>query len=191
MFKQLFELRGKLSRKTSIGIQVTGFIILMMLWLAASLNTIQAILPSPIGVLQSYSELFINDNALNELGYSIKINLLGYAEAICLAIPLGFVIGLFPVARELFRKYIDAVRFLPLTALTGLFIVWFGISTVMKVQFLSFGIMVYLLPVVVQRISETESVYCDTLYALGGNKWDIIRHVFVPDVLSKIIADLS
>lgn len=190
MFKQLFELRGKLSPKTSIAIQVSGFIILMMLWFLISLNTIQAILPSPIRVIQGYSELFVNNNVLNELGFSIKINLLGYLEALLVAIPLGFIIGLFPLMRELFRKYIDAVRYLPLSALTGLFIVWCGISTLMKVQFLAFGIMVYLLPVVVQRVEETESVYCDTLYTLGGNKWDIIRHVFIPDVLSKIIDDI-
>ena len=35
--------------------------------------------------------------------------------------------------REMFKKHIDSVRFLPITALTGIFIFWFGIGNNMKV----------------------------------------------------------
>jgi NitT/TauT family transport system permease protein len=89
----------------------------------------------------------------------------------------------------MFKKVLDALRFIPLTAVTGLFIVWFGIETNMKIQFLAFGIMVYLIPTVVQRIGETQEVFVQTAFTLGANKWQIIKHVFIPDVLSKISDD--
>jgi NitT/TauT family transport system permease protein len=78
---------------------------------------------------------------------------------------------------------------MPLTALTGLFIAWFGIEDAMKVQFLSFGIVVYLLPVVIQRISEVEKVYVDTIYTMGASKWQTVKEIFVPAVLSRISDD--
>ena len=82
------------------------------------------------------------------------------------------------------------MRFVPLTAMTGLFIAWFGIENNMKVQFLSFGIIVYLLPVVAQRVLEVEEVYVQTIYTLGANSWKTIRHVYIPYVFSKIFDDI-
>ena len=150
----------------------------------------RGILPSLTDVIHSFSELFNQDNLLKNLAYSIKINLYGYAEAIAVCLPLGFLLGLFPLFREMFSKPLDSVRFLPISALTGLFIAWFGIDETMKVQFLAFGISVYLLPLVVQRILEVEQVYCDTVYTLGANKWQTIKTVFLPAVLSKVSDDI-
>lgn len=115
---------------------------------------------------------------------------MGYIEAVLICIPVGFLIGLFPLFRGLFHRNIDALRYIPLTAVTGLFIAWFGIENNMKIQFLAFGIIVYLLPVVVQRIDEVQKVYIHTVYTLGASSWQTIRTVFLPSVLSKISDDI-
>ena len=60
----------------------------------------------------------------------------------------------------------------------------------MKVQFLAFGIFVYLLPIVVQRIGEVDKIYVQAGQTLGGSKWDIIKHIFIPSVLSKLFDDI-
>ncbi len=188
----LFKLRGELSKKVALSIEIIGFFVLLLIWsLITGLELIpSSMLPSPFKVITSFGELH-NENALiRNLAFSIKINILGYLEAIAISIPLGFVIGLFPVCREMFKRPIDAARFLPLTALTGLFIAWFGIDTSMKVQFLSFGIIVYLVPVVIQRIYEVENVFCDTVYTLGATSWQTIRYVFIPAVCSKVFDDI-
>ena len=79
---------------------------------------------------------------------------------------------------------------MPLTAVTGLFIAWFGIDSEMKIAFLAFGILVYLLPVIVQRIDEVEEVYVQTAYTLGASNWQQIRTVFIPAVLSRVSDDI-
>ncbi len=153
-------------------------------WISSSL------LPSPVEVLKSYKPLFNKDNLIGEILYSVGLNVGGYIIAVLIALPLGFIIGLFPLFRALFSRQVDALRFIPLTAVTGLFIAWFGIGSDMKVLFLAFGIIVYLLPVVVQRIDEVEKVYLQTVYTLGASKWQKIRSVFIPAVLSKISDDV-
>jgi len=87
-------------------------------------------------------------------------------------------------------RWVNAVRFIPLTAVTGLFIAWFGIDSNMKVQFLAFGILVYLLPVVVQRIDDVLKIYLQTAFTLGATKWQMIKTVYLPSVASKIIDDV-
>jgi len=122
--------------------------------------------------------------------YSVLLNVLGYLEAIAVSIIIGFIIALIPFFRGLMSRYIDAIRFVPLAAVTGLFIAWFGIDLNMKVQFLAFGIFVFLLPVVVQRIYEVEDVYKQTAFTLGASSWQTIRYVYWPHVLSRLIDDI-
>ena len=121
---------------------------------------------------------------------SIGLNLAGYVEAILLAIPIGFLIGLLPFFRGLFQRHVDAIRYVPITAVTGIFILWFGLGTDMQVHFLAFGIMIYLLPVVVQRIDEVDSVYTKTVYTLGATDWQTFRSVYFPAVVSRLSDDI-
>jgi len=105
-------------------------------------------------------------------------------------LPIGFLIGLFPIFRALFSKYVDAIRFIPLTATTGIFIIWYGIGEAVKVNFLAFGIFVYLLPIVVQRIDGVEKVYRQTAKTMGASMWQEIKTVYIPSVFSRVFDDI-
>lgn len=148
------------------------------------------ILPPPLQVATSFTDLFQNDNIKFHTKRSVWLNLRGYFWAILVSIPIGLLVGLLPIFRGLFNRPIDATRFLPLTALTGLFITWYGTGDEMKVAFLAVGIIVYLLPVVVQRIFEVEDVHLKTVFTLGANAWQTIRTVYIPAVFSKLSDDI-
>jgi len=150
----------------------------------------RGVLPSPYSVIASFKELHFQDLLVRNTLYSIKLNLLGYLEAIIISILFGFIIGLIPFFKSMLNRYIEAIRFLPLTAVTGLFIAWFGIETNMKVQFLAFGIIVYLLPVVVFRISQIDTIYLQTAYTMGASNWQLVRRIYWPFVTSRIFDDI-
>ena len=147
-------------------------------------------LPSPKEVVSAIPEMFVKDNLINNIFISVKLNFYGYIIAIVISLILGFIIGLIPLFRGLFSRILDAGRFIPLTAVTGIFILWLGIGGEMKVTFLAFGILVYLIPVVVQRIDEVQSVYLHTVFTLGASAWQTVRTVYIPYVLSKLIDDI-
>ncbi|SOS47751.1 Probable ABC-type transport system, permease component [Tenacibaculum dicentrarchi] len=153
-------------------------------------NKVYPILPSPIKVIKAFPELNKDDDVIGNTFLSIKLNVLGYLLAIIIAIPIGFLLGLVPLFRGLFSKIIDSYRFIPLTAVTGIFIMWLGLGSQMKVSFLAFGIVVYLIPVVVQRIDEVQKVYLNTVFTLGATPWQTIKSVYMPYVFSKLIDDI-
>ena len=192
MLKDLFKLRGELDSKTDMAISISGMFFFLTIWHIITTSGIinESLLPKPMDVLTSFKELHFDDFLIRNLFYSIKLNYLGYLEAIIVALPIGFIIGLFPFFRSLLSRYVDAARFIPLTAVVGIFIAWFGIEDAMKVRFLAFGIFVYLLPIVVQRVSEVNKVFVQTARTLGATKWQIIRKVFIPAVLSKLSDDI-
>ena len=157
---------------------------------ATSFEKVYPILPPPNKVIGSYSSLLEHDELISNTGRSIWLNIQGYLWALLIALPFGFILGLIPLFRGLFSKQIDALRYLPLSALTSLFIVWFGLEDTMKVAFLAFGILVYLLPVIVQRIQEVEEVYLQTTFTLSATNWQTIKSVYIPAVFSKIMDDI-
>lgn len=189
---RLFELRGTLDDGTRAVVGAAGVFFLLSVWYLLSVSGLisSALLPTPIDVLKSIPELHFKDALVRNLGYSMYLNTTGYIEAVLICLPLGFLIGLFPLFKGMFSKPVDAIRFIPLTAVTGLFIAWFGIEDEMKIQFLAFGIIVYLLPVVVQRVDEVQQVYQQTAFTLGATKWQTIRTVFFPGVFSKLFDDI-
>lgn len=192
--KNLFKLRGTLNRKQRIILEIGGALFLLLLWYLTTIgeNPVfpKGILPKPIDVLFSFSDLFQDNELVKNVCRSLGFNLSGYIEAILLSIPLGFLIGLTPFFRGAFQRPIDAIRYVPLPAAIGIFIAWFGLGTELKVHFLAFGILIYLIPVVVQRIDEVKEVYLKTVFTLGATNWQTIKSVYFPSVMSRLFDDI-
>ncbi len=193
MFKTLFKIGGEVPIKWSTTLGLVGICFIGFVWLFITdlTNWVKpATIPSPVDVLYSFKDLFFRDGLIPNTIYSIKLNVWGYVEAIGISLPLGFIIALIPLFRSMFSKSIDAMRYIPITGLVGIFIAWFGIGMGMKAHFLAFGVIVYLLPIVIQRVYETEKVYLDTVWTLGANNWQLFTKVYLPSVISKVFVDL-
>lgn len=190
----LFELRGSIPPRTRLILGLGGMLFVLGVWYLLTAGEKPAIptgiLPRPLDVFFSFGELYRDNQLIRNMGRSLGLNLAGYVEAILIALFIGFLVGLVPIFRGSFQRQVDAFRYVPLTAVTGLFIIWFGLGTGMKVHFLAFGILIYLLPVVVQRIDDVEDVYLKTVYTLGATNWQTIRTVYIPSVLSRLSDDI-
>ncbi len=190
----LFKLRGVLPTSTRAILEVVGILLLLFIWylITAGENPLMrpAIFPSPAKVLKAFGSLYAENELVTNTFRSIGLNLAGYVEAIAISLFIGFLVGLYPLFRGLFNRQVDAFRYVPLTAVTGLFITWFGLGIPMKVHFLAFGILIYLLPIVVQRIDEVKEVYLKTVYTLGATDWQTIRTVYIPSVMSRLWDDI-
>ena len=188
----LFSLRGELPFKMKTLFGVYGIIQFIFIWWAyvGFSDILPSVLPTPWSVITCIPEMVQKFHLFSNLAKSVLVNVLGYLEAIAISLVLGFFIGLFPVCRAVFERPISALRFLPLTAVLGPMTKWFGIEINMNIQFLTLGVVVYMLPTVIQRIQEVPQVYVDTLKTLGATKWQTIREVFWPDVISRFSDDL-
>lgn len=162
----------------------------LLLASATTFEKVYPVLPPPSKIPGAFQQLIAHDELASNTARSIWLNLQGYLWALLIALPLGFLLGLIPLFSGLFSRQVDALRYLPLSALTSLFIVWFGLEDAMKVAFLAFGILVYLLPVIVQRIREVEDVYVQTAFTLSANNWQTFRSVYLPAVFSRLMDDI-
>jgi len=195
--KDLFRIDGEVSPRAEFLISVLGWVLLLLVWyMVTAFEWVNPfILPSPTEVAASFWVLFDEKHLVYHTGYSIFVNLSGYLQAVAIAVPLGFLIGLIPFFRNLIIRQIEAVRFTPLPAASGIFMALFGIGLNLKVQFLAFGIFVYLLPSIVQRIDEIKTdshlqALQMTMKTLNATTWQSLRHFYLPSVLSRFFPDV-
>jgi len=199
-YRELLKFGGNIDNKTNVIISVLGAIILICIWhlLTYTGNIIpHKILPTPESVLVGFKSLFLEEGIIKEIYYSVRLNLLGYIYALIIAIPLGFIIGIYPLPKSLFQKYVDSMRYLPIPTISGIFITIFGLGFGMKASFLAFGILIYILPFVVQKVNDLQNpsndkdyVYLQTIKTLGASNFQKFTKVYFPYVTGRVSTDI-
>ena len=198
--KNLLCFGGTITKKESTIVTIIGAIVLILLWHLVTYSgeiINQKILPNPFDVIKAVPNLVSQYNIFGNILYTVGLNLSGYFFALIIAIPLGFLIGIYPLPSALFKPYFEALRYLPLPTVSGIFIAIFGLGFGMKAKFLAFGILIFTLPSVIQKVSdlqnpknEKDNVYIQTAKTLGMSSWQMFRYVYWPYVMDKIYGDI-
>jgi len=173
-------------------LQLSGWLILFVIWyMVTNFGIINNhILPTPQKAWNAFLEMKSDDNLMTNILFSLRINITGYLKCIVGALVVGFAIGLSPKVRKMFSQQVNALRFVPITALMGIFIAISGLTITTKINFLAFGIWVYLVPVVVQRIDEVDPTHLQMMKTLGASFWQTVRYVTWRSVMARLSDDI-
>jgi len=173
-------------------LQIAGWLVILIIWfLVTNFGLINThVLPTPQKTFMAFRELQKDDNLGQNILFSVRINVIGYLKCIVGAIAFGFAIGLNPTLRKMFSHQINALRFVPITAMMGIFIAISGLTIATKINFLAFGIWVYLVPVVVQRIDEVSVTHLQMMKTLGASAWQTLMHVQWRSVIARLSDDI-
>jgi NitT/TauT family transport system permease protein len=173
-------------------LQISGWLILFGIWyLVTNFSIINNhVMPTPQKTWNAFIDMKSNDNLMDNILFSLRINVIGYLKSIVGALIVGFAIGLWPTVRKMFSQQVNALRFVPITALMGIFIAISGLTIATKINFLAFGIWVYLVPVVVQRIDEVDTTHLQMMKTLGASFWQTVRYVTWRSVIARLSDDI-
>lgn len=199
MANQLLKFGGTIPKKERFILGIVGIILIFLVWIIVTFGELisAGILPSPFKVFEALPSLINEYHLFSNIGYTISLNLLGYVMALIAALPLGFIIGIYPLSNALFRNYFEAMRYIPLPTVSGIFISIFGLAFGMKASLLAFGIFIFALPAIVQKIldlqnphNEKDNVYIQTAKTLGMSNWQMFRYVYWPYITERIYDDI-
>ena len=199
--KSLFQMgeEPQLPKAVLTAISLTGLGIILLVWYLISKFEIitTAILPNPIDVILSYGGLVTNNHLFANTWFSVKLNLMCYVYALLISIPAGFFISMFPINNIVIGRYINSVRYLPIPALSGIFIAVFGLTFTMKTSFLTFGLIIYIIPAICSKVNELQNpandeeyVYLQSIKTLGATKWQKFKEVYFPYVVGSVTGDI-
>ncbi|MGE3065683.1 MAG: ABC transporter permease [Hyphomicrobiaceae bacterium] len=110
----------------------------------------------------------------------------GYAAALLLAIPLGFILGAVPVLEKLTNPLIVFCRSIATLSLLPLVIVWFGTGETTKVILIAYGCFWTMLSNVIAGVKYVDRTLISAAYTFGVKGPALYWTVILPAALPRI-----
>jgi NitT/TauT family transport system permease protein len=172
-------LRQRSVRRRLLALNLLSALIGLALWgLASHLKL--AGLPGPQEVGAKALELMANGQLFKDAAASLQRVLLGFAIGTLLAIPVGFLMGWYTVARGLLEPYVQFFRTIPPLAMIPLAIVFLGIGEVPKVFVITLAAFLVSVISTYQGVVNVDRVLINAARVLGAGDAAVFRRVVVP-----------
>tara|TARA_R110002020_G_scaffold327121_4_gene542862 strand:+ start:43778 stop:45046 length:1269 start_codon:yes stop_codon:yes gene_type:complete len=147
-------------------------------------------LPSPEAVIDRtvrvLDEGFRGTSLLGHLGWSLFRVVAGFVCGAIVGIPLGYAMGLSNWFRGWFDPIVEFMRPVPPLALIPLVIIWAGIGETGKIILLFLAALWIMAIAARSGVSGVSISKVHAAYSLGASKWQIMRHVIIPNSLPEI-----
>jgi NitT/TauT family transport system permease protein len=187
-----WSIRQGFPKRWAVLIFASSLMLPIGLWLGLSYGGVVSalFLPTPTAVLQAGIKLFMEQN----LGYDIWVScgrvMGGFALAGLIGVPLGLAIGTFHSMEHLFAPFVGLVRYLPITALVPLIMIWLGLGEITKIAIITLSIVFYNAVMVADAVKFIPNDLINVAYTLGGSRWDVLRRVIVPATFPTVLDTL-
>lgn len=147
-------------------------------------------LPAPEAVWGRIVEIsqqgYQNSTLFEHLGWSLFRVIVGFFCGALVGIPLGYAMGLSNWFRGWFDPIVEFMRPVPPLALIPLVIIWAGIGEVGKIILLFLAALWIMTIAARAGVSGVNITKVHAAYSLGASKWQIMRHVIMPNSLPEI-----
>jgi sulfonate transport system permease protein len=173
--------------------QLIAFLVLLAVWEAAAragmLNPLY--LPSPSRIGAALIELFSDGRIWPHLEATFTAALGGLALGIVVGVLLGVAAALVPFIAELLEPVMTVLNAVPRVILAPLFVIWLGIGLASKVALSFILVAVLIFFTVFTGIRQIDRRIVERVITLGGNRWALVRHVYLPSVAAWVLSNLK
>jgi sulfonate transport system permease protein len=173
--------------------QLAAFAVLLVIWEAAGraglLNPMYAPSPSRIGA--ALVDLFGSGRIWPHLEATFTAALVGLVLGILTGILLGVLGALLPLVAELLEPVMTLLNAIPRVILAPLFVIWLGIGIASKVALAFILVAVLIFFTVLTGIRQVDRKLVERVVTLGGGRWALVRHVYLPSVAAWVLGSLK
>jgi NitT/TauT family transport system permease protein len=124
---------------------------------------------------------------LHDVSVSASEFAAGFALAIGIGVPVGLLLGTFPVLRYLLDPPIMAIYATPYLALLPIVVVWLGIGLESKIAVVFVGGVIPILVNSMAGVREVERSWITAARSFCAGKWDLFAKVILPGSLPAVI----
>lgn len=157
--------------------------------------------------LQPTESLIAMGSLVTNVAISLVRVLAGYLLAVCLAIPLGILMGYYGTVYRLLNGFLALFRPIPPLAWVPLVLAWFGVASLasmlgveegtaylylnnlkLSMVFIIFiGAFYPVLTSAIHGVMGVRSTLLDSARVLGAGEWDIFRKILLPAAAPSIV----
>lgn len=167
---------------------ITGIAIFLVVWELLGHFEIIRFLPT----LEEIGACFIYhaDRLPHHIESSLNIIIFGFLVGVGAGIGTGVLLAYSKTISGLFEPIVNLLRPMPVLALIPLFILWFGIGNLSKILLVAFGCWVILVVESATAIRYLDPIYTHAARTLGASKFQLLRTVWIPGIVPKIVAGI-
>jgi NitT/TauT family transport system permease protein len=173
--------------------QLVALVLLLALWEAAGragmLNPLY--LPSPSQIGAALFDLFSDGRIWPHLEATFTAALGGLALGIAVGVVLGIAAALVRTVAELLEPVMTLLNAVPRVILAPLFVIWLGIGLASKIALSFILVAVLIFFTVFTGIRQVDRRMVERVITLGGDRWALVRHVYLPSVTAWILSNLK
>jgi NitT/TauT family transport system permease protein len=173
--------------------QTAAFIVLLLLWQAAGwagwLNPLY--MPTPAQIGTAFAELLSEGRIWPHIEATFTAALAGLAIGLLVGILLGVLAALIPPVAELLEPVMLLLNAVPRVILAPLFVIWLGIGVASKVALAFILVAVVIFFTVFTGIRQVDRRLVERIVTLGGDRWALLRHVYLPSVAAWVLGNLK
>jgi NitT/TauT family transport system permease protein len=178
----------KNNRLTRATLNIIALLLGIGLWSYG--NAIGLALPSPAEVVSRFIKLIESGLIIVDIGASLQRVLIGFALGTTIAIPIGFLMGWYWIARGLIEPYVQFFRTVPPLAIIPLAIVLFGIGEEPKILVISLAAFFACVIATFQGVVNVDKTLINAATVLGAKDGSIFFRVVVPSSAPFILVGM-
>jgi NitT/TauT family transport system permease protein len=144
-------------------------------------------LPTPIAVVQAGIAMIKDGSLLVNTVASVTEILAGFLLASVVAVPLGILMGSFKIVEAAVEPMTNFVRYLPVSALIPLLILWVGIDIQEKIAVIFIGTFFQQLIMIADVSAGVSHDLLDVSYTLGANRRTVVTRVLIPATMPGVM----
>jgi NitT/TauT family transport system permease protein len=144
-------------------------------------------LPTPTAVLAAARDGIGDGSLLRDTAVSVREIMSGFALASIFAVPLGILMGSFKIVEAALEPITNFVRYLPVSALIPLLILWVGIGMEEKVTVIFIGTFFQQLIIIADVSRGVSHDLLDVSYTLGARRRTVVTRVLIPATLPGVM----
>lgn len=187
--RRWLEFNQPLSATSRLLLGVVAWVAFLLAWQAAATSGAQPnpLFPAPTRVVEALWTLFAERGFTSDVLASLQRIVFSFGLAAAIAIPLGVMMGAFPVVHAVFNPLVAAFRYLPAPAFIPLLLMWLGTGDTQKIALLMLGVIWFLMTLVGDITRQTPVDFIETSKTLGGSRKAVLWTVVVPASLPGIV----
>jgi sulfonate transport system permease protein len=147
--------------------------------------------PSPSKVWVALADLFADGRIWPHLEATFSAALGGLALGIVVGVLLGVAAALIPLVAELLEPVMSVLNAIPRVILAPLFVIWLGIGIASKIALSFILVAVLIFFTVFTGIRQVDRRLVERVVTLGGGRWALVRHVYLPSVAAWVLGNLK
>jgi len=147
-------------------------------------------LPSPSDIARAARASLADGSLKMHTQASVTVIVTGWALAAVAAVPLGILMGTLKFVEALLEPIVNFVRYLPVSAMIPLLILYIGIGTAEKVAVIFIGTFFQLILLIADVSANVSTDLLDSAYTLGATRADVFRRVLLPATLPGVMDNL-